>query len=86
MDDTIRFPVSEEIVDLFDEYSVCIDCQNACLRSFFKTKKAIYYGKQARKAKRKAWKLIYKLYPDLKNEKELTYSFENCDLYIESKT
>jgi len=58
-----------------DEYVVCVDCRDACIRSIFKTKRAIYYGKQGEKARRKFWGLARELHPNLKGT--LAYDSES---------
>ena len=76
--------VCEEITDLFDESRVCDICRDECVRSVFKAKRAIYYGKQAMQARRKAWKLVYDLYPELK-EQSITYIFEKNLIEVNEK-
>lgn len=58
--------VPEEICDLFDDADVSEQCRDVCVQSWFRAKRAIYYGRCAVKARRKAWELIYELYPDMK--------------------
>ena len=58
-------PVSEEIVDLFDMGTAAEECRDICVKSVFRTRRAIFYGKQAIKHRRDAWKLISELYPEL---------------------
>lgn len=76
-----RFDVSEEIIDLFDEVAVCNKCKDQCISSIFRAKRAIWYGKQAEKAGRKAWKLIVSLHPELSG-KGASYSYDNCDVFV----
>jgi hypothetical protein len=68
------YPVPDEVVELFDDKIVSEQCRDKCIKSLFKAKRAIYYGREARKAERKAWQLIYDLYPDLEG-KNLTFEF-----------
>lgn len=67
--------VPEEMVDLMDEYYTCIKCRNECIRSVFKSKRAIYYGKMAEKARRKFWDMAIDLYPQVKDG-TWVYSFD----------
>ena len=67
--------VPEEMVELMEEYQVFNECRDQCINSFFKAKRAIYYGKQAKKAERKFWSMAYKLYPQVKESGEWIYRF-----------
>jgi hypothetical protein len=74
-DDMKWYPVPEEIADLFDDAAVSEECRDQCIGSFFKAKRAIYYGTLARKTRRKAWALVRELYPEL-NAESISYNFE----------
>lgn len=67
-------PVPEEVSDLFDDKWVSEQCRDYCIKSMFRAKRAIYYGRLAKKAERKAWELVYELYPDMRGE-SLTFEF-----------
>jgi hypothetical protein len=58
--------VPDELVDLMVEWAVCIQCRDECIKSIFKARRAIYYGKLAEKANRKFWKMVNELYPETK--------------------
>ena len=58
--------VSEEIQELLDEVVACTQCRDACINSVFKAKRAIYYAKQAERAKTKAWALVTELWPEVR--------------------
>ena len=60
-----EYKITEEIMELFDEVDQLSILRDKCVESFFKTRKAIYYAKRAAKAQRKAWKLVFELYPEL---------------------
>jgi hypothetical protein len=66
--------VTSEMNDLMDEWKVCMECRDKAIESFFHSKRAIMYGKQAIKIHRKFWKLVYDLYPELKDG-AYTYNF-----------
>lgn len=68
-------PVPEEISDLFDDAEVSEQCRDLCVASFWKAKRAIMYGREARKSRRKAWQLVYDLYPELEHA-NLEYNFK----------
>ena len=58
--------VSEEIQELFGDVVACTQCRDACINSVFKAKRAIYYAKQAERAKTKAWALVTELWPEVR--------------------
>ena len=58
--------VSEEIQELFGEVVACTQCRDACINSVFKAKRAIYYAKQAERAKTKVWALVTELWPEVR--------------------
>lgn len=59
----------QEIKELFDEYIACNLCRDRCIERVFHARKAVYYSKRAVKAERKAWKLVYHLYPEVAESK-----------------
>lgn len=59
------FPVSDEIKELFADSKSAFACRDQCIVSMFKAKRAIYYGKEAEKAKDKAISLCRQLWPEL---------------------
>jgi hypothetical protein len=60
-------PLPEEIVELFDMAAAAKECRDICVRSLFRARRAIFYGKQDIKHRRQAWDLVYELYPDMKD-------------------
>jgi len=58
----------KEISDLFIEFHACQKCRDSAIRQIFSSRKAISYAKKAIKAQTKAWKLVFELYPKLKNK------------------
>lgn len=58
--------VPEELKDLMLDYTVNLSCRDRCIVSVFKAKRAIFYGKQAEKARIKFWKLAAELFPQTK--------------------
>jgi hypothetical protein len=64
----IRLDVPEELKELMIEVSVANDCQDKAINSFFRAKRAIYYGKVLYKARDKFWKLAKQLHPLVKNQ------------------
>lgn len=76
------YEVPQEIKDLFFDSKVANTCKDRAIESFFRAKRAIYYGRIAQKASDKAWKLFKELYPDtFKGIKDysdtIEYSYEN---------
>jgi len=76
-----KYPVTEEIADLFLEAGAAKDCRNQAIDSIWGTRKAIKYGKICRSKEREAWELIWKLYPELGN-KPLLYNYDSNELII----
>lgn len=77
-----KLPLTAEILDIGEDYLAAIACRDECIRSIFKTKKAIYYQKQAAKNLTKFWKLIGELYPQT-NVEPWSFSIEDQCLYRE---
>lgn len=67
--------VTEEMKILMEDYVVYDDCKVTAIKSLFKTKKAVYYGRKALKAREKFWELAYDLYPEVKENDNWNYSF-----------
>ena len=59
-----EFPLSQETNELWDEYVTCRACRDQCVKSLFKAKRAIYYGKQAEAARIKFWNQVRETYPE----------------------
>ena len=66
MENDLKVP--DEMKDLMLDYTVGIQCRNECINSFFRSKRAIQYGKGAEKASQKFWKLAYSLYPEIRGD------------------
>ena len=79
-----QYKVTEEIAELFLEGNAAEDCRDAAVESLFFSKRAIEYGKTARRAFEKAWNLIYDLYPELRG-KGLTFRRKEMDVVINEK-
>ena len=58
--------IPQEIKDLFDEYVACNICRDKCIDRVFSARRAVYYAKRAIKAERKAWNLVYDLWPEVR--------------------
>ena len=78
---TKKLPLTQEILDIGDDYLAAIECRDHCIKSIFKTKKAIFYQKQASKILEKFWDLIHELYPQTRFE-EWSYSYQDRCLYL----
>ena len=63
-----KYPITGEIVDLFTESKAAGDCRDEAIMSVWKTRKAIRYGEINISKEQKAWRLIFKLYPNLSRE------------------
>lgn len=63
-----QYPISEEIVEMFDRSIVATECRDSCIKRFFGWKRAAHYGLEATKWKRKAWNAIYEVYPELRSK------------------
>jgi len=77
-----RYPVTEEIADLFIESQASERCRDRAINSIWGTNRAIRYGKICLSKELDAWKLIRNLYPEL-TKKNLTYHFENREVRID---
>jgi len=60
-----KYPVTEEIIDLFAESMAAKNCRDEAINCIWGTKRAIKYGKIYILLDSKAWRLVYKLYPEL---------------------
>lgn len=69
-----EYEIPQEIKDLFEEADALEDCRDASVRNFFGYRRAIKYSKESVRKSRKAWNMIYEIYPELRNKK-LTYSW-----------
>jgi len=68
--------VPEEIREIFDDGLAAQNCRDECINSLFKAKRAIYYSKKHLQANRKAWELIFEVWPELKG-KYCSYSYRS---------
>ena len=68
-------PLSEEILDLFDKAQGLNELRDKYTKLPFGHNKAVKCTIANRKARRKAWNMIYKLYPDLM-DKEAYIDFD----------
>lgn len=66
MSEEKTFQVPEEIRELFDEATAAEKCRDKCVASIFKAKRAIYYAKHAIQCRRKAWSMVFDLWPEVK--------------------
>jgi hypothetical protein len=64
-----EYPVTQDIIDLFDEGTAAEAARNHAAESLFFCGRAIAYGKKAIRARRKAWSLVNDLYPELDGKK-----------------
>lgn len=76
-----EYDVSEEMKDLMVEFQVAEECKEKAIKSVFRARRAIYYGKVADKARRKFWKLVRELYPNLRDD-DISYHFTDQILTI----
>jgi len=60
--------VPDELKELMLDFQVSLECRDKAITSIFQAKRAIYYGKQAEKARREFWQKVRELYPQTKEE------------------
>lgn len=77
MDD--KYDLPEEIHEIFLEGQAAEECRDKCIQSYFRAKRAIYYGKEAKRAYDKAWKMINELWPETQKGK-WQYNFRDKQL------
>jgi len=63
-----KYPVTDEIAELFAEGNAAEECKIKAINSIWGTKRAIAYGKVQWLKRNKAWSLIFKLYPELESK------------------
>ena len=76
--------IPEELHELMLDHITAIKCRDQAIKSLFKAKRAIYYGKEAEKAKREFWNKVYELYPEL-DDSEMVYKFNEMELHWKDK-
>jgi len=79
-----EYKVSEEIVDAFDDAVAQRDCRDSCIKSFFGYRRAAYFSKRMSRSFKKAWCMVYSVYPDLKGT-EIYYNTEKQAVYIKDE-
>lgn len=71
-----EYPIPEELQEIFMDFLSAQACRDQAIKSVFRAKRAIYYAKEAIKARSKFWLGVYEIYPDLKG-KELYYGLDS---------
>lgn len=60
--------VPEEMKELMIDWKIYTECRDHAIGSFFKARRAIYYGRLAHEANTKFWNLARDLYPQIGND------------------
>ena len=77
-----EYPVTDEIVDLFEDSEVALECRNDAIKNkLCSTNRAIKFGRIYREKREEAWFLVRLLYPELSNKK-LIYLWEKQSVTI----
>ena len=77
-DEENKYSLPQDVIDVFDEYSAALKARDEVMKSFFKMqyKKAVYYGRIAEQSRRKFWKMVREIFPEL-HDCTLTYDEDN---------
>lgn len=65
--------VPEELKEIMADYQSALGCRDECVRSVFRAKRAIYYGRIAEKSRMKFWREAERLYPQLSGNHDWKY-------------
>jgi hypothetical protein len=72
----IELNIPREIQKLFEEAEACRICRDQAIKYSFSAKRAIFYAQRAVSLNRKAWNMIYELWPEVRLGK-WSYSLDN---------
>jgi hypothetical protein len=65
MCDKEELEIPEEMKQLMIDWKIYTECRDEAVVSFFKAKRAIYYGRKAFECNSKFWRMAKDLYPQI---------------------